>query len=197
MSAPTSLIETLRLQLRRFEMSDADEVAQYHSLPEVQRYLDVRTYNASDVKLAVAQMRNQHRLHRPGDALSLAVIRKADDALLGQLSLRWTDATAGQAELKVVIAPTYRRQGYASEVAGAALDLGFGQLGFHRVFARCSARSEGAMQLLKGLGMRLEAHFREHALFQGDWDEELHFAMLDREWLRGRKVKELSWHNVA
>jgi RimJ/RimL family protein N-acetyltransferase len=45
--------------------------------------------------------------------------------------------------------------------------------------------------------MRLEAHYREHALFQGDWDEELHFAILDREWRRGEKVKELNRHMVA
>ena len=45
--------------------------------------------------------------------------------------------------------------------------------------------------------MRLEAHYREHALFQGEWDEELHFAILDREWLRGTQVKELTRHKVA
>ena len=38
--------------------------------------------------------------------------------------------------------------------------------------------------------MRLEAHYREHALFQGEWDEELHFAILDREWLASDKVRE-------
>ncbi len=55
----------------------------------------------------------------------------------------------------------------------------------HRIFARCAARNESSAKLLKRLGMRLEAHYREHALFQGEWDEELHFAILDREWGRG------------
>jgi RimJ/RimL family protein N-acetyltransferase len=45
--------------------------------------------------------------------------------------------------------------------------------------------------------MRLEAHYREHALFQGEWDEELHFAVLDREWSRGSKVREITRHKVA
>ena len=44
--------------------------------------------------------------------------------------------------------------------------------------------------LLKGIGMRLEAHYREHALFQGEWDEELHFAILDREWKPSEVVRE-------
>src|SRR5690606_20176399 len=113
------------------------------------------------------------------------------------VSLRWTDATAAQAELRFVFNPLYRRQGYATEAVRAALDIGFDECGFHRVFARCGADNQRSARLLKALGLRLEAHYREHALFQGDWDEELHFAILDREWRRGEKVKELSRHMVA
>ena len=57
--------------------------------------------------------------------------------------------------------------------------------------------AEASARLLKSLGMRLEAHYREHALFQGEWDEELHFAVLDREWQRGAKVREITRHKVA
>jgi RimJ/RimL family protein N-acetyltransferase len=31
--------------------------------------------------------------------------------------------------------------------------------------------------------MRREAHFREHGLFKGRWDEEFYYALLQREWL--------------
>jgi len=52
---------------------------------------------------------------------------------------------------------------------------------------RCDGRCHHSIKLLQNLGMRLEAHYREHALFQGEWDEELHFALLEREWLRDSK----------
>jgi RimJ/RimL family protein N-acetyltransferase len=45
--------------------------------------------------------------------------------------------------------------------------------------------------------MRLEAHFRAHALLMGEWHDELHFAMLEREWRRGAMVRELDRHRVA
>jgi RimJ/RimL family protein N-acetyltransferase len=48
---------------------------------------------------------------------------------------------------------------------------------------------------MQQMGMRLEAHYREHALFQGEWDEELHFAILDREWQRSTKVENLPVRN--
>jgi len=197
MAMPDFPIETERLTLRNFQRSDLDAVMAYHALPEVQRYLDWKARDRVEVKAALDAMCAQHRLTRPGDVLTLAMVRKADDMLIGQISLRWTDATAGQAELRFILSPAQRRQGYARESVRAMLDLGFNELGLHRIYARCSGRNQPSAKLLKEIGMRLEAHFREHALFQGEWDEELHFAILDREWLRGSKVKELSHHMVA
>lgn len=190
-------IETERLVLRRFERADLDALMGYYALPDVQRYVDGKARDRVDGKQALAQMIEHAGLNRPGETLTLAIVRQADEALLGQLSLRWHDATAAQAELRIVFGPAYRRQGYGLEALNAALDLGFGHFHFHRIFARCDARSAAPAKLLKRAGMRLEAHYREHALFQGEWDEELHFALLDREWRRSAKVQELLTHRVA
>jgi RimJ/RimL family protein N-acetyltransferase len=197
MTSPDLPIETDRLTIRCFEKSDLEPVLAYYGLPEVQRYLDWKARDKVEVKAALDAMCAQRRLNRPGDMITLAVARRNDDTVMGQVSLRWTDATAGQAELRFVFNPLYRRQGYASEAVKATLDLGFDHFGFHRVFARCGADNQRSARLLKRIGMRLEAHYREHALFQGEWDEELHFAILDREWQRGTKVKEITRHMVA
>jgi len=190
-------VATERLALRSFERGDLDELASFYSLPEGQRYLDWKARDKADVKAALGSMCMQTRLTRPGDTLCLAVERRSDEALVGLVSIKWTDATASQAELRFLFSPTFRRQAYPAEALRKALDICFDELNFHRVFARSGAKSQGSARLLKELGMRLEAHYREHALFQGEWDEELHFAILDREWKRGSKVKELHRHMVA
>jgi RimJ/RimL family protein N-acetyltransferase len=190
-------IKTDRLILRPFERSDLEEVLSYYSLPEVQRYLDWKARDKVEAKAAFDAMRKQTRLTRPGDILTLAMVRKADAAVLGHVSLRWTDATAGQGEIRLAVGPAYRRKGYATEGVRALISLGFDEYRLHRIYAVTSGRNEPAARLLKQLGMRLEAHYREHALFQGEWDEELHFAVLDREWQRGAKVREISRHKVA
>lgn len=190
-------IETKRLILRPFQKSDLEAVMGYHVLPEVQRYLEWKARDRVEVKAALDAMALQHHLQRPGDALILAMVLKEDNSLVGQVSLRWTDATAGQAELRFITSPENRRHGYAREAAREMLDIGFERYGLHRIYARCAARNQASANLLRNLGLRLEAHYREHALFQGEWDEELHFAILDREWLRGSKVKELHRNMVA
>ncbi len=196
MNTPHLPIKTERLLLRFFAKADLDAVVRY-AAPDAQRYLDWRARDRRDCRAGLDMMCTQRRLNRPGDTISLAMVRRVDAALIGQVSLRWTDATAGQCEVRCVIAADHRRQGYASEAVRAAFDLGFHELGLHRVFARCAGGNHAAARLLKGLGMRLEGHFREHALFQGEWDEELHFGILDREWQRGSKIREISRQLVA
>ncbi|MEO7221943.1 MAG: GNAT family protein [Devosia sp.] len=190
-------MKTERLILRPFERSDLDDVLGYYSLPDVQRYLDWKARDKSEAKTAFEAMRKQRRLTRPGEILTLAVVRKADGAVMGHVSLRWTDATAGQGEIRFAIGPEYRRQGHAIEAVKAVIGLAFGEYRLHRIYAVTAGDNEASARLLKQLGMRLEAHYREHALFMGEWDEELHFAVLSREWLRGGKVEELSRHRVA
>ncbi|KQT44863.1 hypothetical protein ASG47_15670 [Devosia sp. Leaf420] len=184
-------ITTNRLVLRPFERSDVPLVARYHTLPSVQRYLARPTRYAEDVAGAVEVMRNQIGLQRPGDVLTLAMQRKGDQAVLGHVSLKWSDATAGQGELLFCIDPAHAGNGFLTESLTAMLNLSFDHFRIHRIFVRCDGRNHHSAKLMQKLGMRLEAHYREHALFQGEWDEELHFAILDREWQASSKVRPL------
>ncbi len=195
--APELPITTERLVLRGFTLADLDDLVMLCGQTDAQRYLTHPARDRADIQSALDAMGQQKGLNRPGDVLCLAVVRQADRRLVGKLSLTWTDATAAQAELNFLFAPSLRTQTDPAEALRTMLDLAFESFGFHRVFTRCGVRSEGSIELLKRLGMRLEAHYREHALFQGEWDEELHFAVLDREWLRGSAVKELNQHRVA
>lgn len=198
MSSFSLPIETDRLILRTFERSDLDGLAAYHTLPSMQRYVFTRTRGADEVAGALNIMRGHVSLQRPGDTLTLAMLRKGDRVLIGHVSLHWSDATAGQGEVRFCINPSYSGQGFTREAISAVLDMAFDHFHIHRIFIRSDGRNHHSIKLLQNLGMRLEAHYREHALFQGEWDEELHFAILDREWQRSSKVKDLPVrHKVA
>jgi RimJ/RimL family protein N-acetyltransferase len=198
MSSLTLPIETDRLILRTFERADVEGLSAYHALPSMQRYVFSRTRDAAEVAGALNIMRGHVSLQRPGDTLTLAMVRKGDGQLLGHVSLNWSDATAGQGEVRFLVNPSYAGHGYLTEALAALFDLAFDHFRIHRVFARCDGRNHHSIKLMQKLGLRLEAHYREHALFQGEWDEELHFAILDREWQRSSKVRELPpRHRVA
>lgn len=183
--------KTDRLVLRPFNRSDVAAVARYHTLANVQRYVVRPTRYADDVAAAVDIMSSQTALQRPGDTITAAIVRQVEKDLIGQVSLHWSDATASQGEVRFIIAPAHAGNGYLSEALSAVFDVAFGHYRIHRLFVKCEGRNHHTAKLMQKLGMRLEAHYREHALFQGEWDEELHFAILDREWQASSKVRPL------
>jgi len=190
MALSSPVIETPNFRLRPLRLEDAPVVCAYLPDPAIQRYLDQPVREVRAAREAFAAMQRLSRLTRVGDAICLAVERRSDRSVLGHVTLRWADATAGQGEVRIVLAPEHRGHGHGGEVMRAMLAHSFETLGLHRISARCGP-SPAAIGLLTSLGMRMEAHFREHALFQGNWDEELHFALLKREWHRPAKVTAL------
>jgi RimJ/RimL family protein N-acetyltransferase len=55
-------------------------------------------------------------------------------------------------------------------------------MGLHRVIGRTEARNVGSARVLEKLGMRREAHLVENEYVKGEWQSELVYALLDREW---------------
>lgn len=179
--------ETARLRLRAFTAADVDAVHAYQSLPEVARYQYWQPRSRDDeVAVEVAKWAEPDGTPDTPNSLVFAVTLKDQDketgALIGDAVLLFRDWEARQGEIGFSFNPAYAGNGYATEAAAALLKIGFEQFNLHRMFGRCDARNERSWRLMQRLGMRREAHFREHALFKGEWDEEFHYAMLAREW---------------
>lgn len=180
--APHLPIETERLSLRPFTRGDVDAVFAYRQRDDVARYLFDEPMSRETVAEAVQLRTAQTGWQEEGDKLFLAVERKQDHAMIGEVSLILRNRIARQGELGYIFNPAYHGLGYATEAARGLLRLGFEQGGLHRIYARCDARNQASARVMERLGMRREAHFREHILVKGVWDEELIYAMLEDEW---------------
>lgn len=181
---------TDRLCLRPFSRGDVDAVHAYRGREDVARYLYDPPLSRQECELAIQRRVSQTVLEEEGDRLVLACETLDGGVLIGELSLTWRSVEARQGELGWIFHPDFQGQGYASEGTRALMALAFRQLDLHRVYARCDARNEPSWRLMERLGMRREAHFREHGLFKGGWDEEFHYALLRREWLALRHSGE-------
>jgi RimJ/RimL family protein N-acetyltransferase len=53
------------------------------------------------------------------------------------------------------------------------------------VIGRVEPRNHASARVLEKLGMRREAHFVENELIKGEWQSELVYALLEREWRDG------------
>lgn len=184
---PDFPLQTDRLRLRPFTRGDVDAVFSYRGREEVARYLFDPPLSRDECAQAIQIRTAQTSLVEEGDRIVLAVETLASAELVGEVSLIWRSAEARQGELGWIFHPEFHGQGYATEATNALLDLGFGPADLHRIFARCDARNDPSWRLMERLGMRREAHFRQHALFKGSWDEEFYYAILRDEWLALRQ----------
>lgn len=87
-------------------------------------------------------------------------------------------------EIGYFILPEFWGMGYATEVARMMTEFCFKELGLNRVIASCNASNYKSENVMKKLGMRKEGEFKKSRYKNGDWQDELKYAILKEEWLR-------------
>lgn len=170
-----------RLMLRAFVPADRPAYDAYHGRPEVYRFLyaPVPAGQALEKQFAAAL---STRFAADGDTLRLAVVRREDAALIGEVLLTLANTAALQAEIGYIFNPDHAGAGYATEAVRRMLEIGFTRFGFHRIFARLDPLNAGSVGVVERLQFRREAHFLQNDRFAGVWGDEVIYALLRTEW---------------
>lgn len=133
--------------------------------------------------LARSAYRRRVRAHvaerRKGGGFAFLIFRRADDALLGGLTVG--DIQRGVAQscnLGYWIGEPYARRGHMHEALILALRFAFKDLCLHRVTAACLPTNAASQGLLRKLGFRQEGYAREYLRIDGRWQDHLLFAIL-------------------
>ena len=179
---PAYPVQTERLLLRPFAVTDFDALLAIQSRADVARFLEWDPRNAAEVRETLDTKVRATAIIAEGDHVSLAVVLRESDQLIGDCSLLWTSAEHRQAEIGFLFHPDHHGRGYATEAAAALLALAFDGLKVHRVFGRLEARNTASARVLERLGMRKEAHLVENEHVKGEWQSEVVYALLESEW---------------
>lgn len=170
-------LRTARLTLTPFAAEDADAVFDFCRLEEVWAWTSGRAGSAAELRESYLAT---------GDRLTV----RADEAIIGVGKLAVQDAWSQggpreevrntQAEIGWTIALAHAGRGYATELAGAVLELAFTGLGVHRVEA--FADNAPRLRVMEKVGLRHEGTFREEPLhLTRGWVDGVTYAMLASE----------------
>jgi RimJ/RimL family protein N-acetyltransferase len=175
-------LETERLVLRPVVAEDYEALLAYQSRPDVTRFLlwDPRT--PGEVRAALDRKMVSTTVDAEGDVLALAIVRRDTAAMIGDVILALISEADRTGELGYIIHPDHQGSGFATEAGSALLAHAFDTLGLHRVIGRVEARHTASARVLEKLGMRREACFVENGFVKGEWQSELVYAILEREW---------------
>ena len=174
-------IEGPRVTLDLLRPDDLEALHAIQSDPEVCRYLLYEPRTRERVAEVLERDAGATRLAEPDDFVQPA-IRETSGRLIGTMYFKLTSLDDKTAEIGWLLDPRFQGRGYAAEASSLLLDLAFGELGLHRVYAELDPRNAASVALCLRLGMRHEAHFREHMWFKGDWADTGIYAILEHEW---------------
>lgn len=98
------------------------------------------------------------------------------EAILYVRSNRWREGEIGWG-----VSSDHTGRGLGTEIGRAMLDLAFGKLDLHRVYAQCRVENSASRRIMEKIGMREEGILRENVLARGEWWSSVQYSILARE----------------
>lgn len=173
-------LTTDRLILRELRLSDFEALCAIESDPALFRY-EPGPYTPEQTR-----SRLETTIEWAGDLprkrYKFGITVKPDDRVIGRISLSEISTESREWEIGWTVARQEWGKGYASEAAKAVLHFAFTGLKVHRVIAFCHAENAASTRVMEKLGMRREAYLRETRWLNGQWYDELLYAILDKEY---------------
>lgn len=176
-------IETSRLRLRPFVVGDLPALFAYQSRDDVTRHLYWSARTHDEVREALESKIAATAIRAEGDVLALAAESASTGEIVGDVVLQLVSEQHRTGEVGYIVHPDHQGHGYATEAGQAVLRVAFEELRLHRVVGSVDARNVASARVLEKLGMRREAHLVDNEFVKGEWQSELVYAILDREWL--------------
>jgi RimJ/RimL family protein N-acetyltransferase len=188
MPEPIVFLQTKRLQLRQFTLSDVAHIVALDSDPEVMRYISYGAPTPHDViekRVLASWLKYYESAERIGFwAAETTVTRE----FIGWFHLRPDRFASDEQELGYRLRRDCWRQGYATEGSLALLVDGFSVSKFDRISARTLLGNIGSQRVMQKCGLSLADYFvyPEHIL-QGGTEESrraVKYSATREQWLR-------------
>ena len=151
----TTILETKRLLLRRFVLSDVDDLFSFYSDPDVIKYIPDAPRTYEETKEELEWFMNGHPEF---PELGLwATIHKETGQFIGRCGLLpWTIDEQNEVEIAFAFSKAYWRQGLGTEVAQALLHYGFGHLQLSRLICLIDRGNQDSIRVATKIGMTFE-----------------------------------------
>jgi RimJ/RimL family protein N-acetyltransferase len=170
-----------RLTMRQIQIEDADSVFRYRSNAVVNQYQGWIPTTINDVRDFITN-RVSPEIDLPGTWVQFVVIKRDDNQLIGDIGIHFLPSDVFQVEIGCTLSKNHQCKGYATEALTATFNYLFDELNKHRIIASIDPRNLPSISLFERLGFRKEAHFRESYFVNGEWQDDLIYAILKSEW---------------
>lgn len=156
----TTILETKRLLLRHFVLSDLNDLFSFYSDPDVIKYIPDAPRTYAETKEELEWFMNGHPKF---PELGLwATIHRETGQFIGRCGLLpWTIDEQKEVEIAFAFSRAYWGQGFGTEAAQALLQYGFGHLQFSRLICLIERENLASIKVATKIGMIFEKEGRD------------------------------------
>jgi len=183
-------INTERLLLRSVKLDDAEAIFNYRSDSIENQYQGWIPKNIDDVYDFI-----NNKVSSTIDLIDtwyqFVIIRNENNELIGDIGVHFIDSNKKQVEVGCTLDKNHQRKGYATEALKEMINYLFTEFNKHRIITSIDPRNIKSIGLVEHLGFRKEAHFKESILINGEWVDDVVYAILKDEWFEKRQKTKL------
>lgn len=163
----------MNIQLKKYELSDAEELVQKANNPNIARFLTdgfPSPYTLEDAHKFIQKFGEQE----PTQVFLIMV----DDAIAGGIGLHLqSDIMRLNAELGYWVAEELWGKGIASHAIDMIVNYGFDRFEITRIYARPFGSNIASQRVLEKCGFKLEASIAKNIIKNGIVEDELIYAI--------------------
>lgn len=178
---PLMQLETGRLILREFRITDEDAVHEYGSDPQVVKFMSWGPNTKEETRNFIDTCIKKQS-EDPRRSFELAIELKEENKLIGGCGIRASNPVHSEGNIGYVLNKEYWGMGIATETSLALLRFGFGELKLHRIYAMVDPDNFRSSRVLEKIGMTQEGRLRENLIIHGEYRDSLMFSILKHEW---------------
>ncbi|HTS94005.1 MAG TPA: GNAT family N-acetyltransferase [Stellaceae bacterium] len=177
-SESVPVLETPRLRLRPFELSDAPGLHEAYGDPEAMRYWDFPAHaSLAETERALRWVMK----HNPYAYGVWAIALKDGGRCIGLVNYHHREQRNRRLEVGYILARRYWRRGLMTEAMTALLEHCFEALGVRRVEALIHPENLASARLAEKLGFRRESGPLRDRLLVGDtFQDQVMYALISR-----------------
>ena len=173
-------IKTDRLLLRKFRISDAEDIfATWTSDERAAKYTSWYAHkNIEDTKAYVEYMVSKTELSDYNWIIEL------DNKIIGSINVCYSDDYLKIAGIGYVLGYEYWGKGYTTEAAKTVIRFLFNDVNYRKIIAGCDSENIGSFRVMEKLEMKREAVLRENIKRKdGTWGDDFQYGLLKREFV--------------
>jgi ribosomal-protein-alanine N-acetyltransferase len=171
--------------LRELRASDAASLFALLTTEEVSRFISPPPTTVEGFERFIAW---SHRQREAGTFVCFAVTVAGFDTAVGIFQVRSSEPGFGIAEWGFAIGSDFWGTGVFQEGAAMVLDFAFNTIGVNRLEARAAVKNGRGNGALQKLGAVQECRLRKSFYKNGEYLDQVLYAMLDTDWRGSRSI---------